>query len=155
MAQWADVTERRLSTSKLPWETGPIERGIDLLRTLPISASQRVLLHGDLHPGNILATEREPWLVIDPKPMAGDPAYEPIQLLTQERGRIVEPPDPSVIVSRMDDLADKLDLDAKRIGQWALARSAEWSMWSYDHGAIVDAAIEYSWARVLSRLVSE
>lgn len=32
------------------------------------------LLHWDLHFENILAADREPWLVIDPKPLAGDPA---------------------------------------------------------------------------------
>ena len=34
------------------------------------------LLHTDLHYANVLAAEREPWLVIDPKPLSGDPAYE-------------------------------------------------------------------------------
>jgi hypothetical protein len=31
-----------------------------------------VLLNQDLHFGNVLAAEREPWLVIDPKPLAGE-----------------------------------------------------------------------------------
>jgi streptomycin 6-kinase len=30
----------------------------------------------DLHAGNVLATQREPWLVIDPKPFIGDPAFD-------------------------------------------------------------------------------
>ena len=152
MAQWADLTERRLVTSELPWVAGPIERGIDLLRTLPSSATNQVLLHGDFHPGNILAAEREPWLAIDPKPMGGDPAYEPIQLLTQRGGRVVEPPTQATIRRRLDLLGKDLDLDPDRIRQWGLARSAEWSMWSFENGAIVDAAIQYSWARALDRL---
>lgn len=35
------------------------------------------LVHGDLHYGNVIAGRRQPWLVIDPKPMAGDPEVWP------------------------------------------------------------------------------
>ncbi|MGW5342131.1 aminoglycoside phosphotransferase family protein [Streptomyces sp. NPDC004050] len=34
------------------------------------------LLHWDLHYDNVLAGGREPWLAIDPKPLAGDPGFE-------------------------------------------------------------------------------
>jgi streptomycin 6-kinase len=39
------------------------------------------LLHTDLHYANVLAGDREPWLVIDPKPLSGDPHYEVAPLL--------------------------------------------------------------------------
>ncbi len=39
------------------------------------------VLHTDLHYGNVLAAEREPWLAIDPKPLNGDPHYEIAPLL--------------------------------------------------------------------------
>ena len=39
-------------------------------------ASVGRIIHGDLHYENVLAADREPWLVIDPKPMSGDPHYE-------------------------------------------------------------------------------
>jgi streptomycin 6-kinase len=47
------------------------------------------LLHTDLHYENVLAAEREPWLAIDPKPMAGHPGVELVPLLrnrAQEMG---------------------------------------------------------------------
>jgi len=34
------------------------------------------LLHTDLHYVNVLRGQRQPWLAIDPKPTAGDPAFE-------------------------------------------------------------------------------
>jgi len=153
MPRWADLTERRLITLELPWVSAPIERGADLLRKLPFTASRCVLLHQDLHPGNVLAAEREAWLVIDPKPVVGDPAFDPVQILVQSAGRIREPPEPGEIVARLATLADDLDLDAERIGLWAIARCAEWSMWSFDHGNTVDAAIEYTWARTLDAII--
>ena len=39
------------------------------------------MIHGDLHGGNVLAGDREPWLVIDPKPVSGDPHYEVAPML--------------------------------------------------------------------------
>ena len=49
-----------------------------MLRPTGVSdpASTGTLIHGDLHYENVLAADREPWLVIDPKPMSGDPHYE-------------------------------------------------------------------------------
>lgn len=149
---WADVTERRLVTSEVPWVTDPIERGVDLLRALPNDPTGRVLVHGDFHPGNVLAARREPWLAIDPKPLVGDPAFEPIQLLTQQEGRITEPPPLDDVAVRVEGLAGRLDLDAERIVRWGIARCAEWSMWSWEHGDTIDAAVAYTWARTLDRL---
>ena len=40
------------------------------------SSTETVVLHGDLHHWNILRSEREPYLVIDPKGYFGDPGYE-------------------------------------------------------------------------------
>lgn len=41
----------------------------------------RVVLATDLHAGNVLAAAGEPWLLIDPKPYVGDPAYDVLQHL--------------------------------------------------------------------------
>ncbi len=65
----------------------------------------------------------------------------------------MEPPEAVEIADRLAALADDLGLDAERIGLWAIARCAEWSMWSLDHGNTVDAAIEYGWARALDRII--
>jgi streptomycin 6-kinase len=151
--RWADVTVRRLMTFEVPWVTEPIERAVELLASLPSSASAQVLLHQDLHPGNVLSSGREPWLVIDPKPVVGDPAFDPVQLLVQEGGRIAEPPPPAEIHDRLEVLGDALGIDGTRIALWTIARCAEWSMWSYDHGDTIDAAIAYTWARTLDAMV--
>lgn len=151
-SKWAGITERRMITLEVPWITGPIERGVELLGALPASAAADVLLHQDLHPGNVLASTREPWLVIDPKPVVGDPAFDPVQLLVQVDGRVAEPPGPDVVIERLERIAGFLALDPERLGLWALARCAEWSMWSYERGRTIDAAIEYTWARTLDAI---
>jgi streptomycin 6-kinase len=44
-------------------------------------ATDGLMVHGDLHFDNVLAADREPWLVIDPKPLSGDPHFEPAPML--------------------------------------------------------------------------
>ena len=64
------------------------EQCVSLARDLVADpASVGVIIHGDLHYQNVLAGDREPWLVIDPKPMSGDPHYEPAPMLWNRCGR--------------------------------------------------------------------
>jgi streptomycin 6-kinase len=83
----------------------------------------------------------------------GDPAFDPVQMLVQADGRIAEPPPPDRITARLELLGDALGLDPVRIALWTIARCAEWSMWSYERGDTIDAAIAYTWARVLDAVV--
>lgn len=39
-------------------------------------AQPELVVHGDFHGRNILRADREPWLAVDPKGCAGDPAYD-------------------------------------------------------------------------------
>jgi len=75
--------------------------GIATLRGLPRTADRSVLLCTDLHAGNVLASQREPWLVIDPKPFIGDPAYEPVQHMLNCDERLAT--DPASLAQRMAD----------------------------------------------------
>ena len=57
-----------------------------------------MLLSTDLHAGNVLAARREPWLMIDPKPFIGDPAFDPIQHMLNCESRLVADPTCLVLV---------------------------------------------------------
>jgi len=50
------------------------------------------LLYTDLHGDNILAARRAPWLVIDPKPYVGDPAYDVLQHMLNCENRLAAGP---------------------------------------------------------------
>ncbi|WP_424463546.1 aminoglycoside phosphotransferase family protein [Pseudoclavibacter helvolus] len=50
-----------------------VDRALDTFDARPYDPK---LLHLDLHYGNVLAADREPWLAIDPKPVAGPPGFE-------------------------------------------------------------------------------
>ena len=85
---------------------------LELFRSLPLTADRAELLLTDLHAGNVLAAEREPWLVIDPKPYVGDPAYDPLQHLLNCPGRLQA--DPAGLADRMADLCE-VDRDRFRL----------------------------------------
>jgi streptomycin 6-kinase len=120
--QWAAEYEESPNAELDP---GIARAGLDLFRTLPGSADRTVVLVTDLHAGNVLAAEREPWLVIDPKPYVGDPAYDPLQHLYNCRERLEA--DPHLLADRMADLCG---LDRDRFRLWLFARCVIESSWT-------------------------
>jgi len=87
-----------------------------------------VIVHQDLHGGNILRAQREPWLAIDPKPLVGEPAFDAASLLRDRRWQIREPNARSVIARRLDILVERLGLDRERTRRWGIAHALAWGM---------------------------
>ncbi|MFI1359173.1 aminoglycoside phosphotransferase family protein [Streptomyces sp. NPDC020898] len=85
------------------------------------------LLHWDLHFENVLASDRAPWLAIDPKPLAGDPGFD---LWPAINNRF----DPADILWRFDALTDVLALNRERARAWTLARVLQNALWSIEDG---------------------
>ena len=96
-----------------------VRHGLSVFQELLRTPTTQVVLATDLHAGNILQAEREPWLVIDPKPFVGDPAYDATQHLFNCRERLRG--DPNSLIRRMADLAH---LDYDRVRLWTFARAA-------------------------------
>lgn len=117
---WANRYEERSPSERGCLEAPLAKEGIRLLRKLPRSGGKALLLHTDLHAGNVLAAEREPWLAIDPKPYLGDPAYDVTQHIFN--GVFVEGADAGALAARMARL---LDLDLDQILRWLFARAVE------------------------------
>lgn len=100
-------------------DTGLVREGLRLFSELPCTASMEVVLATDLHAGNVLRAEREPWLVIDPKPFVGDPAYDATQHLFNCQTRLRSDPDGTI-----RSFADLLGVDHERVRLWTFARAA-------------------------------
>ena len=116
---WADDFERRPPDAAV-LDPGLAREGLELFRSLPRSAPREVLLATDLHAGNVLAAQREPWLVIDPKPYVGDPTYDALQHMLNCDRRLHS--DPRGLAHR---LAGLLELDADRLLLWLFARCVQ------------------------------
>jgi streptomycin 6-kinase len=96
-----------------------VHEGLRLFQDLARDVSDQVLLATDLHAGNVLRAEREPWLVIDPKPFLGDPAYDATQHLLNCFARLQSDP-----VGTIQSLSNLLGVDAERVRLWTFTRLA-------------------------------
>jgi streptomycin 6-kinase len=79
-----------------------------------------VLCHQDLHGGNILRAEREPWLAIDPKPILAERAYDTVAIVRDAQPALAE------LGRRLDALSELLGLDRERMRLWGLVKSLAW-----------------------------
>ena len=93
------------------------------------AATDGMIIHGDLHYANVLAssrTEGPEWLVIDPKPVSGDPHYEVAPLLWNRWDELTNAPSgQSVrdgIRSRFHATIDAASLDEDRARDWVIVR---------------------------------
>ncbi|MFD3417719.1 aminoglycoside phosphotransferase family protein [Streptomyces decoyicus] len=93
------------------------------------------MLHWDLHYDNVLAAQREPWLAIDPEPLAGDPGFDLWPALDSRWDDVVAKGDTlRVVRRRFDLLTDVLGLDRARATGWTLGRLLQNSLWDIDDG---------------------
>ena len=113
-----------------------VEQAAGLLRDF--ATDQRTdgrLLHTDLHYFNVLAAKREPWLVIDPKPLSGDPHFEVAPLLWNRWDEALAATDlRTAIRSRLQTVLDVAGLDEDRARDWVVARMVTNAMWTIHDG---------------------
>jgi len=102
---------------------------------------EQVLLHQDLHAENVLAARREPWLVIDPKPLAGEREFAVAPIV---RGTELGHSKRDVLY-RLDRLTSELGLDRERARGWAIGQTLAWAYdveWHEDHLDVVRWLLE-------------
>jgi streptomycin 6-kinase len=105
--RWLEELPQRYPASRL------LDAALDVFRTVDRGA--RHLVNQDLHGGNVLAAEREQWLVIDPKPLVGEREVDGVGLLRNAD-------DPA---RWLDALAD-LGYDRERLWGWGFAHALAW-----------------------------
>jgi streptomycin 6-kinase len=117
-----------------PFERRLMDAALDALRELPPTQGEQVLLHQDLHGDNVLAAQREPWLAIDPKPLAGErefglaPIVRSFELGDSRRD----------VLHRLDRLSSEFGLDRERARGWAIGQTLAWSFDSEYHATHIE-----------------
>jgi streptomycin 6-kinase len=119
------------------WPDAALTRqGLSLFGELPRTAPRSVLLATDLHAGNVLKARREPWLVIDPKPFVGDPAFDATQHLLNGPGRLRTDP-----LGTINRFAGLLEVDHERVRLWTFARIAAGPYDDWSDRSLIDVAL--------------
>ena len=110
-----------------------VEQAVSLSRDLVADdGSTGTLIHTDLHYGNVLAADREPWLAIDPKPVSGDPHYEPAPMLWNRLDELTAGTGQTLrtgLRQRFHRLVDAAELDERRARDWVVVRMMHNALW--------------------------
>ncbi|OBB61994.1 aminoglycoside resistance protein [Mycobacterium sp. 852013-51886_SCH5428379] len=101
-------------------------------------ATTGTLIHTDLHYANVLGADREPWLVIDPKPLDGDPHYEVAPLLWNRWDELAGDVR-SGVQRRFWTTVDAAEFDEDRARAWVVIRMMLNAMWELTETARPDA----------------
>jgi streptomycin 6-kinase len=141
LRSWFECFEQRREALRRGERSFPVpvfERADALLDQLIASTRSDVILHGDHHHYNILTSQRpdesQPrWRVIDPKGLAGDPAFDICQFLFNPHFD-AGPQTPATIARRVDIFTAELGLDRDRTKQWCFAWSVLQACWSFEDG---------------------
>ena len=97
-----------------------VEQAITLCRELATEPADHVL-HGNLHYGNVLAADREPWLASSPTPLNGDPHYELAPMLWSRWDELAGDVRGGV-QRRLYTLIDAAGFDEDRARAWVVVR---------------------------------
>lgn len=104
-----------------------------LLRT----ATQEVLLHGDLHHHNILQKEAH-WIVIDPKGVTGDPTYEVAAFIRNPMPELMLHDDASNLIHyRILRFSELLEYPKLRILEWCFVQAVLTWVWALEDNSDV------------------
>nr|WP_184829530.1 aminoglycoside phosphotransferase family protein [Jiangella mangrovi] len=109
------------------------------------------LLHWDLHDQNVLAGEREPWLAIDPVPLAGDPGFDLWPALNSRWDAVVAGDVERVVLRRFDLLTEIAGVDRAAAVGWTLGRILQNALWEIEDGKAALDPADVALAEVLLR----
>ncbi len=152
----ADIARAMLDQvpSAVPALRDPAER--ELVRTCAAAVTELAgeagdrLLHWDLHYDNILAGQREPWLAIDPEPLAGDPGFDLLPALDNRWAEVVASGDVRrTVLRRFDLLTEAVAVDRRRAVGWTLGRVLQNALWDIEDGRTTLEPAQVAIARVL------
>ncbi|KIA66613.1 aminoglycoside phosphotransferase family protein [Nocardia vulneris] len=129
-AGWAEELPREWARLGAPYSRKLLDAAVEACTQLGPTAD-RLLVNEDLHFENVLAAQREPWLVIDPQPLVGDLEFSTLSLLWSRRTE-------STLDDRFAALVDLAGLDPERARAWTLVQCARNWLWFAEEEACTD-----------------
>lgn len=101
-------------------------------RMLLADPRDQVVLHGDLHHGNILDAGERGWLAIDPKRLFGERGFDFANIFCNPDRTVAA--SPARLARQVDVVAASAGLERRRLLQWILAWAGLSALWMYNDG---------------------
>jgi streptomycin 6-kinase len=130
-----------------------VERAIEELPELGATADRQVFLHGDYNPGNLLASDDGSWRVVDPKPLVGDPAFDPWPLVEQLGAPWQQRQPGDTLLRNATVACDLIGIERERLLRWAFARTGLNVTWYLEDRDLQHAAEEVAKLEVVDRML--
>jgi streptomycin 6-kinase len=118
LERWTSEFEALPRSAPIPRRL--VEQAATLSRELSDQPASTVV-HGNLHYGNVLAADREPWLAIAPRPANGEPHYELAPMLWHRWEELASNVRDGVR-RRFYTLVDSAGFDEERARAWVIVR---------------------------------
>ncbi len=135
VGEWARTMPARHSLAGRPFPRELIHEATAYVRDLVATPKAQVLLHGDLHLGNVLRSAGG-FVAVDPKPLVGEREFDVSALirdtpdaLAADRGE-----GRRRVQHRFDLLADRLGLDRTRLQMWSFVVLVDYTLWDFEVG---------------------
>lgn len=126
-ARWVEELPKLWDSHGRPFERTILDAAVAALRELGPTQGPLVVANEDLHAGNVLASRREPWLLIDPKPIAAEREFTLVAMIRDRTEEVLAGPHPlRRLRRRLDRLASDLELNRERIRGWTVAHTVAW-----------------------------
>jgi streptomycin 6-kinase len=125
-ARWARELPGLWESQARPFDRSLVDEAVAACIELGGDQGEQMILHQDYHGGNVLRADREPWLVIDPKPLVGEREFDAASLLRDRRWLLGRPGDAVRLETRLNILAADLGLDRERMRRWGIAHALAW-----------------------------
>lgn len=120
---WVEELLERWERGGRPFEEELLTGALKSMDALRRTQGEQVLLNQDLHGENVLRATREPWLMIDPKPLVGEREFSVASIVrSYEFGHSQKD-----VIHRLDRLTSALKLNRERTRLWSFAQTLAWS----------------------------
>jgi len=150
---WGSTMPERFESVHQPFDEQLMRDAEVMFRSFGPSQMDAVLLHGDVRLETFLL-DGERAVAIDPKPLAGEAAFDVAALMRDGPTELVR--DPAAgrqrLQARLDQLTDLLDVRPSRVRGWAFAVSIDTGLYAYESGDVDGGDLMIEVARLCQSL---
>ncbi len=131
---WQSSLDTSWKSVGKPMNSGVVQMVNGYIDELVDTQTNQVLIHQDLHAGNILSAQREPWLAIDPKPLIGEREFSVASVVRcPELGHSRD-----MVIDRLNRLCAALQLNRERARKWTIVQTFCWALCDAPHEGMLE-----------------